>query len=331
MNCNSCNFPIGEKETIKECGQCGRHTHAFCLIPKGGEMVCDLCLIKATEEKPSYEFELPEHIRRTNIETYRKCPYKFKLEVLEGHQQPPRTYTQVGVDCHDIFEKALLDRSFTRDLWEKEYATVFLPKQEEMGIYESEEEKQAFNKRVEDCFTNFELILPTLHKPFKTEETIFFEVGEGLPKVRFTMDAIFENESGGLDLVDWKTGKELVGKQLAEDLQAPIYIHGVEKEYGKRVDSFTFYYLKEGKVRKFVRSGNGEFVCVVGKREYFIRLDEMIAEIQRLFSHIKKGNFKVPSDVKKMFFACKMCHLREQGLCLGADQQAWVQLNGGGK
>ena len=119
-------------------------------------------------------------------------------------------------------------------------------------------------------------------------------------------------------------------KLLPEDLASGISnLWDVEKETGRRVDSFTFFYLKEGKVRKFVRSNNGEFVCTVGKREYFIRTKDMISEIQRLFSHIKKGNFKIPQDTKKMFFPCKMCHLKEQGLCLGADQQAWIQLNGG--
>lgn len=31
-----------------------------------------------------------------------------------------------------------------------------------------------------------------------------------------------------------------------------------------------------------------------------------------------------------MFFTCKMCHLNDLGLCMGADQQAWFNLNNGG-
>lgn len=329
ITCNSCTFVIGEKETRKKCEDCGKEVHAFCLIKKGEIKVCDVCYVRKAEEKRGYQFELPEYVRRTHIETYRKCPNKFRLEVLEGHEQPPRTYTQVGIDLHEIFEKAVGNRDYGIGLWRHDYYNHYLPLQREVNLYESDEEEEAFNKRAEACFKTFEEILPDIPKPFMTEVTIFFAVSPELPKVRFTMDLVTENEQGGLDLHDWKTGKELVGKQLAEDLQAPIYIYGVEQETGRRVDSFTFYYLKDNKVRKFVRVDDDTFVCQVGKREYFIKLSGMIAEIQGLFARIKNGKFSVPSDSKSMFFACKMCHLKEQGLCLGADQQGWHDLNGG--
>lgn len=329
MNCNSCNFPIGEKETKKECEACGKHVHSFCLLTKGEQKVCDLCYIKETEETPSYSFTLPDHIRRTYIEKYKKCPNQFRLEVLEGNEAPARPYTQVGIDLHEIFEKAVLDRSFDEEKQKAEYLADYVPKQIEMKIFADEQEERSYLKRAMDSIAHFNAILPSIPMPFMTEETLFFDVGEDLPKVRFTMDLVTENAQGGLDLIDWKTGKELVGKQLASDLQAPIYIHGVQQHTGRRVDSFTFYYLKDNKVRRFERVDNDTFVCTVGKREYFIRLHEMIGELQGIFTNIKKGNFNVPSDTKGMFFTCKMCHLQEQGLCMGADQQAWLQLNGG--
>mgnify|MGYP003391013122 FL=1 len=329
MDCISCNFPINEKETVKECEACKKHAHVFCLISKGEQKVCDLCYIKETEEKPSYSFILPEHIRRTHIETYRKCPNKFKLEVLEERPQPQRPYTQVGIDLHEIFEQAVKDRSFTHEHRVNDYKTIYLPRQIEQSIFESEDEQRNYLKRAMDSLTHFDMVLPNIPMPFMVEETLQFNIDENLPKVSFTMDIVTENEQGGLDLADWKTGKELVGKQLASDLQAPIYIHGVQQHTGRRVDSFTFYYLRENKTRKFQRVDNDTFVCTVGKREYYIRLHETVGELQGLFTQMKKGNFNVPTDTKGMFFTCKMCHLKDMGLCMGADQQAWYQLNGG--
>ena len=324
MKCNSCLFPISEKDKKVECGSCGKHTHSFCLLPKGDLMVCDVCLNKPVEKTI---LQLPEKIRRTYIELYRACPNKFKLEVIEGNKQPPRPYTQVGIDLHEIFEKASWDRSYVKSDWYNDYFNGYVPKQREMGIYKDEEEEKAFEKRAISSFDNFELVLPTIPKPFKTEETIEFDVGEGLPKASFTMDLITENENGNLDLHDWKTGKELVGKQLASDLQAPIYIYGVEKEYGRQVDSFTFHYLKDGKTRKFVRVSHGVYVCTVGKRDYFIKTAEMIGDLQKMFGAMKKGDFNIPKDTKRMYFPCKMCHLKEEGLCLGADQEVWKRFN----
>lgn len=329
MECNSCTFPIGEKEKKVECESCGKHTHSFCLSTKDEKRVCDVCLVRIVQEVKAYEFELPDHVRRTDIETYRKCPLKFKMEKFEGHQQPPTNYTQVGIDLHDIFDKAVNNRSYKSDQWRRDYEENYLKNQIEMGIYENDDEIKQFNERAETCMKAFEELLPSLPMPLMTEETIFFEVSPGLPKVRFTMDYISENEDGGLDLADWKTGKELVGKQLASDLQAPIYIYGVEKELNRRVDSFTFYYLNTGKVRRFERVSEGVYVCKVNKREYVIKFNEMVGEIQGLFTKIKQGQFNVPIDSKGMFFTCKMCHIKKKGLCLGSDQEAWTRLNGG--
>lgn len=322
MNCNSCQFPIGEKETIGVCGVCAKSTHSFCLIPKDDKMVCDVCYVLNVQEVKSYQFELPEAIRRTNIETYRKCPNKFKLEVLENNPQPPKTYTQVGIDLHEIFEEVLHDRSITKMEQIAKY-TEYLKAHREMKLYVDEQEENNFTKRAMDCIENFNEVVKALPKPFVTEETIYYEVAPDLPKVRFTMDAIFEEPDGSLALLDWKTGKELVGKQLAEDLQAPLYIFGVEQKYGRPVSRFTFHYLKDNKVREFVRREDGVFVCTVGKREYKINLNEMLGTVKSLFTRIKNGDFNIPRETKGMYFTCKMCHLQEQGLCSGADTEAW--------
>lgn len=287
-----------------------------------------MCYVNGVEEKRPYEFEVPTEIRRTHIETYRKCPNKFKLEVLEGNEQPPRTYTQVGIDLHEVFEKAVNDRTFGKQAQINLYME-YINEHRKINLYVSQEEEDAFTKRAMDCIKTFNEILPSLPMPFATEVTIHYKIKPDLPSVRFTMDLIIENPDGTLTVIDWKTGKELVGKQLASDLQAPLYAYGVEQEYGKKVSQFIFYYLKDNKTRIFNRVAEGEFVCTVGKREYFIRYNDMISEVQRLFTHIKNGNFKIPQDTRGMFFTCKMCHLQEMGLCLGADNEAWKQLKGG--
>jgi hypothetical protein len=146
-----------------------------------------------------------------------------------------------------------------------------------------------------------------------------------MPDVRFTLDAIIENEAGNLELLDWKTGKVMVGTKHSSDLQAPLYIYGVQEKYGRQVDKFTYYFLNENKTRVFTRVAHNQYVCTVKKREYHIDLEDMIKEIRRVFSKIMKGEFSVPSDPKGMYFTCKMCHIKEKGLCRGVEQEAWYQ------
>jgi RecB family exonuclease len=144
------------------------------------------------------------------------------------------------------------------------------------------------------------------------------------------MDRIDE-VNGELEMHDWKTGRVMVGQKLSSDLQAPLYIYGTKLHFSKPVRSFTFYYLNENKTRTFTRSAEDPnvYICTVNKRQYKINILDGVREIQRVFSQIKKGNFNIPQDTKKMHFTCKMCHLKKQGICEGADLQSWNQAKEG--
>ena len=309
--CNSCQFEVEEIDVT--CDGCQKPVHDFCLI----DGICDVCFMTKSEEKPV--IDLPDFVRRTHIETYRSCPYKFKKEVLEGHDMPPTCYTLIGQDLHDLFEKGLLDRNYSISDMQKEWAPIWSAYPD--TLFDSDEQKSKMELRATTSIENFFDIRERYGAPFVTEETIFFDVGEGLPKVRFTMDAIFETESG-LELIDWKTGAVMTGKKLSSDLQAPLYIYGVMQHYDKHVERFTFYYLNESKERVYEYVGQKRYRCMVGKREYFIDLDEMLTEVRNVFNKMKKNQFSVPSG-KGMYFTCKMCHIREKGLCAGAELQAW--------
>ena len=323
-NCTNCFTPVEKGEGVK-CNACNHFIHRDCAIKASGTFFCDLCYTVQLETPKTLEFELPERIRRTYIEIYRTCPQKFFKEVLQGHTQPPTCYTQIGIDLHDLFEKAVLDPSFRISEFLDAWSQIWLNYPDE--LFESQEQMQNMSQRAIDSIETFYEVLPTLDKVFTTEETITYSVGDDVPNVEFTMDLITENAQGNLDMHDWKTGNVMVGKKISSDLQAPLYIYGVQQHFNRQVDSFTFYYLKENKTRRFDRVDDDTFVCRVGKREYFIHLTDTIKEIKRIFNQIKKGNFNIPQDTRSMYFACKMCHLRAQNLCMGADEEAWAMLN----
>lgn len=300
---------------------CEGPLHKECAIKEDGDHYCDTCHIVKSSEPMKLSFELPEYIRRTHIETYRLCPFKFKNEVLDGVAQPPTCYTQVGIDLHDLFEKALHDRSYHIDMMRDDYAALWNEYPDE--LFETEKQKEDMAKRAEDSIKTFYNTLISLPKPFVTEKTIFYSIGEDLPEVRFTMDLIVENEQGNLEMHDWKTGRVMVGQKINTDLQAPLYIYGVQKHYGRQVDSFTFHYLKEGKIRTFYRISENVYECQVRNNKYRIDLIEAIREVKSLFSRIKKGEFGVPKNPKYMKMACNMCHVRKAGLCRGAEDESW--------
>src|SRR5690554_6974442 len=113
--CKSCNFPINEGESTKECEQCGGTTHSFCLLlADDGSRVCDICMMTNAEKPKRADFILPDSIRRTYIETYRKCPNKFKLEVLDGHSQRSEEHTSELQSRPHLVCRLLLEKKKTK-------------------------------------------------------------------------------------------------------------------------------------------------------------------------------------------------------------------------
>lgn len=318
MLCFNCSTTLQRKGSTR-CAECGTYMHKECAI----ESLCDTCYINKGERE-TVKFEIPEIIRRSYIETYKKCPHKFLKQVLEGNEQPKNIYTQLGIDLHEEFERACNDRSYKieemRNALEDYWATYT------DDLFTEFATRDKMYARGHESIEGFYNVLATLPiTPFATEETLQLTIGEDLPKVQITMDRIDIDEQGELHIQDWKTGKVIVGKKISSDLQPPLYIKLVQEHYNKPVKSFNLYYVHEGKSRHYYRSevNPDEYICRVGKREYKINLTDAVREVQQLFSKIVKGNFNIPRDTKSLYYECKMCHIKELGLCEGAEEQSW--------
>lgn len=280
---------------------------------------CDLCQTHAG--KPTQGYTLPDVIRRSHIELYRKCPYSFYLEVIKGQASPHTIYTQLGVDLHDLFdEHANQDVKMVHGEMISRFVDVWSTYTDE--LFDDVDRNKMWLRAMTSIDTFYSIAQNLPRTPYVTEEKIQFSVGEGLPQVSITMDRVDE-VAGELELLDWKTGKVMVGKNLCYDMQAPLYIHAVRTHYKKPVRKFTFYYVNENKFRTFERVTDDVYRCTVGKKDYDISIIDTLREVNTIFSRIKNGDFNVPNDARGMFFTCKMCHQRANGSCKGIDEQAW--------
>lgn len=322
-------MPMHGTDKTVSCEVCSKTIHKDCAINKE-KTYCDVCYLSKTEEVniPVFEGEIPEIIRRSYIQTYLDCPFKFYNEVILGHEQPENIYAKIGIDLHDLFDKASNNLSYQKEHMLKEFHEAFDEYDEE--LFEStlgDASRETMLKRGLDSINGFYSILQTLPPtPYQTEQTLVFSVGDELPKVQATSDRI-DIVDGEIEMLDWKTGNVMVGMALSNDIQAPLYIYSVREKYGLPVRKFTFYYVKDNKFRTFNRIDDDNYMCMVGKRQYNINLTDAIRKVQHVFSQINKGNFNIPSDTKGMYFKCKTCHIKAKGLCEGADIQAWNQYN----
>ncbi len=322
MQCNNCFLHIEDARKETRCSVCNSPLHIACSIKEDNKHYCDMCFTLKQEEKPTLTFDIPDVIRRSYIETYKSCPYKFYLTVIKGITDGDETiYTRLGIDLHGLFEKACHNPNYTMDNMTSDLNASWNGYK---SLFENAEQEQKMLQRSKACISNFYNTLPTLpDKPLSTEETIVFDIGKGLPKISTTSDRIdFVDDE--LEISDWKTGQTMVGKRLSSDLQAPLYIYGVQQKYGMPVRKFTFYFLQNNKTRVFEKQQDGSYICTVRKRIYRIVPLNAVREAQSIFSQIKKGNFNIPT--KSMYYTCKICHLFKNGNCKGADIQPWKLL-----
>lgn len=335
-SCKNCFLTIddGRKET--HCIMCNAPLHKECAIVSGGNSYCDVCFTIKTEDDiiSTPSFIVPETVRRSHIELYRSCPYAFYLEVIKGLQITPSSYAQLGIDLHELFEKASkgelnvnqLTEEFNKR-WETYDDKMFQP---DLALYKDMDIPRLrikLKEQMYDAIDTFFNILPTLpQNAYALEENIIFNIGEDLPNVSITMDRVDEVD-GELEVCDWKTGAVIVGQKLSSDLQAPLYIYAVREHFKKPVRKFTFYYLPENKIRIFERIDADNYECTVNKRKYKINITDSIREVQHVFSQIKNGNFNIPRDTRGMYFKCKTCSFKKNEQCQGADVESWKQHN----
>ncbi len=323
MICKNCSRNIS-KRIKTHCCMCNSPLHEDCAIKENNQLYCDVCYTVKEEEGVNIieNVTIPKVIRRSYIETYKSCPYKFYLQVIKGVEKDySNIYAQIGIDLHKLFEKACHNHKYLESDMFEEFLTIW--DNYSPTDFDHEEQRKMLYERAITCIEMFYKVLSTLPKiPHCTEKQIIFNIGENLPAISTTSDRI-DLINGELEVSDWKTGKTMVGQKLSSDLQAPLYIYGIRQEFNLPIRRFTFYYLQEDKQRVFERTTNDDYVCKVRNKLYHINITDAVREVQSIFSHIIKKDFNVPYDTKKMYFTCKMCHLREKEICKGADIQSW--------
>ncbi len=336
MNCTNCFQSIRDGRKAVRCTTCNKPLHKECAINENNNIYCDVCYTVKTEENnqsANTDIIIPDVIRRTHIETYRACPYKFYLEVIKGIPIPPTIYTQIGIDLHELFDKACNDKKYKINDMKHDFENIWNNYNEELfdtflGNASKKEQKLRMYNRAINSINTFYNVLSTLPpNPYTTEKQIIYSVGDNLPKISITSDRT-DLCDGEILMSDWKTGQVMIGQRLSNDLQAPLYIKAVENEYNLPVRKFTFYYLDENKTRVFERTEkDDQFVCTVNKRKYYISPIDAVREVQHIFAQIKKCNFNIPRNTKNMYFTCKTCYYKQQTICQGAELECWKQYN----
>jgi DNA helicase-2/ATP-dependent DNA helicase PcrA len=224
------------------------------------------------------------------VDTYERCPLRFKLERDWRIASKPAAAMQYGASMHRVLrtyydalragrpqtEQQLID-DFRNDL-----ASAGIQDQYQHELYE----KQGVGQ-LKEFFAAAQRCAPpeVLH----TEE--WFEIKLGETRLTGRIDRMDRAADGSVLVVDYKTGKARDQEDADDSLQLSIYAIAAREKWGYDVSSLVFYNLEENVPVATVRS----------EAELGVARDR----VAKAAEQIAAGSFKPKVD-----FHCSFCSFR---------------------
>ena len=205
----------------------------------------------------------------SSYRTYLECPLKWKFLYIDRLPEVPRGYFTFGRVVHSVLEELIRpyvvpaprrprpgEAQRTLDDWERSgrapRAPPALTREELLALYDrawlsdgyvSPEEEERYRSLGRDLLLRYyqRLVHDPPH-PVAVEEHLEAH-WDGIP-IHGYIDRIDRTSSGGLEVVDYKTSRELSGEEAQGSDQLSIYQVLVANNYAEPVERLTLYHLR---------------------------------------------------------------------------------------
>lgn len=254
------------------------------------------------EHLPNMKQEsMPISLNFSLLEDYFECPYRFKLSMFYGFEQPIVPALGYGNVLHEIVKNihiaAMNGEDLTKDdvkrmIDESFYFPYATPKLEE-NMYKSV--TRAINNYVEHNRNDMENV-------YMAESDVEVDMGDGV-RVNGRIDLVKKIISGGKEqiaIVDFKTANKEVVESINKQ-QLKIYALGYEELTGEKADYMEIYQLDS---EKRIKEDVTETV-----------IHDVRKEITDAAANIRNNN--LPRKCNKE--NCSKCHLNH--LCLSKKEK----------
>ena len=205
----------------------------------------------------------------SSYRTYLECPLRWKFLYIDRLPETPRGYFSFGRVIHSVLEELLhplvvpgakkageTDSQRTLDEWQPRRRgpdeEPWMSKEEMLALYErswlgegytSPEEEARYRALGRDLLRRYYDRLTTERPhPIAVEEHLEAR-WDGIP-IHGYIDRIDRGPSGGLEILDYKTSRELSAGDAQDSDQLSIYQVLVESNYTEPVEGLTLYHLR---------------------------------------------------------------------------------------
>ncbi|MCJ7792635.1 MAG: ATP-dependent helicase [Candidatus Marinimicrobia bacterium] len=208
------------------------------------------------EAKPKLIRQPINYLSYSQIDLYETCPLKYRYRYLQKIPTPPAAAAVFGNVLHgtlrDFYQQALEGKKPT----EKDLLNILEKNWNDEG-YTSKVHEKRMRKEAERMLKKFyDSGYDPDRLPKHLEQQFVIKAKEGL-RIGGRIDRIDETKFG-MEIIDYKTGKEMDQKELDKSLQMSVYAlaatdPGVLRQNLENV-VFSFYFLGTGKKKTTQRT-----------------------------------------------------------------------------
>ena len=205
----------------------------------------------------------------SSFRTYEECPLRWRFLYVEKLPETPRGYFTFGRVIHSVLEELVQplvvplarkagesDRQRTLDEWhphphagtpgrwmtEEELLVAYDRTWSGEGYVSPDEEARYRTLGREILLRYYDLLVRERPAPVAVEEHLEAR-WDGIP-VHGYVDRIDRTPAGGLEIVDYKTSRDLSNDDARESDQLSLYQVLVESNYTEPVEGLTLYHLR---------------------------------------------------------------------------------------
>jgi DNA helicase II / ATP-dependent DNA helicase PcrA len=231
----------------------------------------------------------PRFLSYSQVNTYKTCPLRYKYSYVLNIPQPSNNAFSFGNTIHNTlrdFHSKLAFEGVTLDQFIEMYETNWEP----VG-YDSEEHRAAqfeHGKKLLEKY--YEQNKDSKIKPIGLEKS--FNVRIAGTKFFGRIDRVDPLPGGGVEIIDYKTGKPKTQEQVDKEDQVTFYAIGAKEALGYEPKKLSFYFVE-----------SGEKISTTRSEEDFKKAKEVAVKVTE---KIKSGSFEASPG-----FQCGWCAYKD--------------------
>jgi DNA helicase-2/ATP-dependent DNA helicase PcrA len=234
----------------------------------------------------------------SSIETYEKCPLRFKLEKEWNLPRDVPAALHYGAAMHRVLHTFYDARRYAREIGDDELVEQFRADLAAAGIADRYQYELYLRQGMEQLRQFFE-VARSASPPEVIDTECRFELQVGSAKLAGRVDRMDRTGPDTVAIVDYKTGKPLSQDDADESLQLSLYALAARDAWGKHASHLILHNL-ENNTPVFTTRTEAE-------------LEDAKSRVQKAADGIAQGKF-----APKVGYQCRLCPYRN--LCPATEK-----------